>query len=156
MDKVSNFIQRKSDSLVGVMSRKDDDLFLPVSTKPRARFQVRALLGHCLYRRVVIWTLVVIGLFSITLFNPQITQSRNVLDLVQLGKGEIPVSQASKIDGTDAHLVKQDGKGGEDESPKQADAKPKSKDSGKNKNKGKTGNGKKKNKNGPHWLDYEQ
>jgi hypothetical protein len=154
MDKVSHFIQRKSDSLVGVMRK--DDLFLPVSTKPRAKFQVRALLGHCLYRRVVIWTLVVIGLFSITLFNPRITQnSRNVLDLVQLGKGEIPISQAAKVEG-EVSLVKQDGNG-EDNTPKQDTSSnqtpSKNKDTSAKKNKDK---GKKKHKNGPHWLDYEQ
>jgi hypothetical protein len=82
------------------MSLKDET-FLPTTTKPQPKFRVRALLGHCLYRRVVVWGLVVIVVLSVTLFQPQLThRSRKVLDLVQLGKG-------SKLDTT--HLQTQQG-----------------------------------------------
>ncbi|KAI0842539.1 hypothetical protein F5Y06DRAFT_306082 [Hypoxylon sp. FL0890] len=82
MDGLSKFVSRKSGQYPSLMGRKSE-AYLPVSTKPKPKFRVKALLGHCLYRRVVIWTVVIIVLLSITLFNPRLTtSSRDVFDLV--------------------------------------------------------------------------
>ncbi|KAI1778135.1 hypothetical protein F4818DRAFT_287546 [Hypoxylon cercidicola] len=105
MDQISNYMSRKSGSFPGLMARKSE-LCLPVSTKPKPKFRVKALLGHCLYRRVVIWTFVIIVLLSVTLFNPRLTaRSRDVLDLVHGSKGVTDETQALKIAG----VQKQDG-----------------------------------------------
>lgn len=110
MNPVASFIRRKSDSISSIMSLKDE-AYLPSSTKPKSKFRVRALLGHCLYRRVVVWGLVVVVLFSITLFNPQIThRSRKVLDLVQLGKaGKLDSTHFQTQGGVDSGLRDGDG-----------------------------------------------
>lgn len=171
MEKVSSFIVRKSDSFPNLMMRKQE-VFLPISTKPQPNLRVRALLGNCLYRRVVLWTLVGIVLFSITLFNPRLTRSPgHVLDMVQMGKVEPPVGKApTQLDETVAALIKQSGN--DDESAKQSkgDAKAKeestpkaaSEESPKEEKQTKAAkeSKKKQNKNqkpkGPHWLDYKQ
>ncbi|KAI1091334.1 hypothetical protein F5B19DRAFT_280395 [Rostrohypoxylon terebratum] len=88
MDRISTYVSRKSGSFPSFMARKSE-IYLPVSTKPQPKFRVKALLGHCLYRRVVIWTVVIIVLLSFTLFNPRITaRSRDVFDLVHGSKNE--------------------------------------------------------------------
>lgn len=61
---------------------------LPISIKPRAKIRVKALLGHCLYRRVILWSLLAIACMSLFLFDPRMTaRSKEVLDLVSLRKG---------------------------------------------------------------------
>ncbi|KAM0808978.1 hypothetical protein AB5N19_09321 [Seiridium cardinale] len=131
MEKVSNYMLRKSDSFPSIMTRKQE-IFLPISTKPQPKLRVRALLGHCLYRRVVIWTLVVIALLSFTLFNPRLTSSsRNVLDLVQMGKSDIPAIKApTNLEETVATLVKQSGKDKEEETVKEIKGDAKGESSG--------------------------
>ncbi|KAI0184357.1 hypothetical protein EV127DRAFT_474418 [Xylaria flabelliformis] len=89
MDKIPGFMARRPGSFSAAMARKSDP-YLPthINTKPRARFQVRALLGHCLYRRVVVWTIFFLVLLTVALFDPRFTaQSRNVLDMVHGSKG---------------------------------------------------------------------
>ncbi|KAJ8130185.1 hypothetical protein O1611_g3445 [Lasiodiplodia mahajangana] len=89
MEKISGFVIRKS----GPFSTRQTDACLPThtSTKPRPKFQVKALLGHCLYRRVVIWTLSIFALLTVVLFDPHLTtQSRNVLRVVHGSKSSIP------------------------------------------------------------------
>ncbi|KAI1355226.1 hypothetical protein F5Y01DRAFT_328081 [Xylaria sp. FL0043] len=86
MDKISDFVTRNSGSFS--MARKVD-VSLPLHTdpKPRTKFQVRALLGHCLYRRVVIWIIMVFALLTLMIFDPRLsTRSRNVLDMVHGSK----------------------------------------------------------------------
>ncbi|TGJ88748.1 hypothetical protein E0Z10_g117 [Xylaria hypoxylon] len=83
------------------MARKSD-VFLPThtNTKPRTKFQVRALLGHCLYRRVVIWIGMIFMLLVLILFNPRLaTQSRNVLDIVHGSKALVkePTSNPQNV-----------------------------------------------------------
>ncbi|KAI0151039.1 hypothetical protein BJ166DRAFT_469545 [Pestalotiopsis sp. NC0098] len=70
------------------MGRKGE-LFLPISNKPQPKLRVRTLLGHCLYRRVVIWTILMIVVLSFTFYNRSY-HSRNVLDLVQMGSIDKP------------------------------------------------------------------
>lgn len=82
MGRVSDYVSRKSGSFPNFMARKSE-AYLPISTKPQSKFRVKALLGNCLYRRVVIWTFLVIALLSFTLFNPGLAgRPRDVLDLV--------------------------------------------------------------------------
>ncbi|KAI0473156.1 hypothetical protein GGR56DRAFT_602174 [Xylariaceae sp. FL0804] len=88
MSGLSDFMSRRTGAWSSRMGRKSE-ISLPVTTKPRSKFRVTSLLGHCLYRRVVIWSLVVIVLLGLSLFNPGLSaQSRNVLDLVQGTKGQ--------------------------------------------------------------------
>ncbi|KAI1154628.1 hypothetical protein F4825DRAFT_163783 [Nemania diffusa] len=91
IDKISGFVIRKSGSFSTAIARKSDAC-LPThtNTKPRPKFQVKALLGHCLYRRVVIWTISIFALLAVVLFDPRLTtQSRNVLHIVHGSKGLI-------------------------------------------------------------------
>ncbi|KAI0108355.1 hypothetical protein F4814DRAFT_54747 [Daldinia grandis] len=82
MGKVSDYVSRKSGSFPNFMARKSE-AYLPISAKPQSKFRVKALLGNCLYRRVVIWTFLVIALLSYTLFSPGLAgRPRDVLDLV--------------------------------------------------------------------------
>jgi hypothetical protein len=158
-----------------MMARKED-YFLPVSTKPQSKLRVRALLGHCLYRRVVIWALVVVVLLSITLFNPQLSHNtRNVLDLVQIGKADVPQGKVpTRLDETVAQLVKQSGQDSDEGSQKQIKEDAKDEKSSKQSteetsndkseekaNESKESKQPKKQKQkqkskGPHWLDYKQ
>jgi hypothetical protein len=96
IDRISGFVIRKSGSFSTTIARKSD-VGLPIhtSTKPRPKFQVKALLGHCLYRRVVIWTLTIFALLTVFLFNPHLTtRSRNVLHIVHGSNG---LTQAKPI-----------------------------------------------------------
>ncbi|KAI0179294.1 hypothetical protein GGR52DRAFT_535605 [Hypoxylon sp. FL1284] len=147
MDDVSTYTSRKSGSFPGLMARKSE-LCLPVTAQSKPKFRVKAILGHCLYRRVVIWTLVILVLFSLTLFNPRLTaRSRDVLDLVHTSKGvtddiETPavagiMEQNGKIDDIkETHqesLTKEEGVVIMDEDEQAADETA----------------------NGPHWLRYK-
>lgn len=88
MEAISDFVARTSGSFTTVIARKTD-VSLPMHTdaKPRPRFQVKALLGHCLYRRVVIWTTIAFALLTVVFFDPRLTtQSRNVLHYVHGSK----------------------------------------------------------------------
>ncbi|KAI0009928.1 hypothetical protein F4779DRAFT_335176 [Xylariaceae sp. FL0662B] len=88
MERISNLMSRKS-------GFSKSEIMLPITTKPQSKFRVTALLGHCLYRRVVIWTIVIIALLSVTLFNPRLTaRSRDVLDLVHGTKSEVKTAPA--------------------------------------------------------------
>lgn len=131
-----------------MISRKSE-LYLPISTKPQSKFRVRALLGHCLYRRVVIWTLVIIVLLSITLFNPRIAhRSRNVLEIVQLGQGQTAASEAGNA--SEFPLQKQDGK--QDEERPKINSEDKEKNENEKQQDESSGDEK---QNGPHWLKYK-
>lgn len=150
MERVSHFILEKSDSVSSYMSGKSE-IALPVSTKPQARFRVRAVLGHCLYRRVVIWTIVVIFLLSVTLFNPRIgTRPRDVLDLVHLGQGTSSDASLRKQPSDQTSLQKQDGdnenKVNPSNSEKTEDNQDQQNEQGEEQQKSDM----------PHWLSYNQ
>lgn len=182
MDSVSNFLGRKSDSFTNIMSKKEE-AYLPISMKPKPKFRFRALLSHCLYRRVVIWSLLAVALLTFTFFNPRLAQhSRNVLDLVQLGKGDLPethleveklsdsvVLQKQEGQGEDkAKQVSEDVKPGSDgestkddstnseEGTESDEIKAKSEENGKAMAETTKKPKKKPHPNGPHWLDYDQ
>ncbi|KAI1105342.1 hypothetical protein F4804DRAFT_350861 [Jackrogersella minutella] len=148
MDRISTYVSRKSGSFPSLMARKSE-VYLPVTTKPQPKFRVKALLGHCLYRRVVIWTVVIIVLLSITLFNPRLTaRSRDVFDLVhgsKSGTKETPHVPENiglqKQDGDEdriqdvAEETKSDDELKEQEEEEEKEEKEKAK--------------------GPHWLRYK-
>ncbi|KAI1112173.1 hypothetical protein F5Y14DRAFT_463771 [Nemania sp. NC0429] len=94
MATISDFVARTSGSFSTVITRKSD-ISLPMHTdaKPRPKFQVKALLGHCLYRRVVIWTTIAFALLTVVFFDPRLTtQSQNVLHYMHGSKS--PVKEA--------------------------------------------------------------
>ncbi|KAI1177181.1 hypothetical protein F4777DRAFT_596793 [Nemania sp. FL0916] len=87
MEKISSFVTRHSGSLSTMALKNDTYLPTHTDTKPRPKFQVKALLGHCLYRRVAIWTVVIFALLATVIIDPHLnTQSRNVLHMVHGGK----------------------------------------------------------------------
>ncbi|KAI0202051.1 hypothetical protein F4808DRAFT_93561 [Astrocystis sublimbata] len=93
MESMSDYMAPRSGarSFSPMLARKSD-LYLPthINSKPRAKFQVRALLGHCLYRRVFIWSLVILFILVGTLLDPRFPgSSSNVLGIVRSGKSPI-------------------------------------------------------------------
>ncbi len=90
MEPASSLTSSKSDSFSRILSTRDEKYVLlppPVHQKPKIR--VRALLGHCLYRRVIIWTLGVVCLLWLA-FTTSGVRLRNgrVLDFVEFMQGE--------------------------------------------------------------------
>lgn len=130
-----------------------NEIFLPVTTKTSSRFRLRQILGHCLYRRVVIWSLLIIVLLSLTFFNPQFSQRtpKDVLGLVQMGKdqapaqGQVEVAPLPKTE--DAVSEKQEGAVDADKQ-EQAEEEPE-KEAEKEEEEEKKDDG-------PHWLKYTQ
>ncbi|OTA95040.1 hypothetical protein M434DRAFT_70053 [Hypoxylon sp. CO27-5] len=136
MDRLSNYVSRKSGQYPSLMARKSET-YLPVSTKPQSKFRVKALLGHCLYRRVVIWTVVVIILLSVTLFNPRLTtRSRDIPENIGLQKQE---SEEEHIQDLSVEEKKSDEEVKEEEELKEEEEEEPEGDD----------------VNGPHWLRYK-
>ena len=144
---------RKSNSFSSMISGKNE-IFLPVTTKTSSRFRLRQILGHCLYRRVVIWTLLIIVLLSLTFFNPQFRQRtpKDVLGLVQMGNAQVPAQgqlEVAPVPKTeDAVPEKQEETGKQDqaqeEPQKEAEKEEVKEDEEEKKDEG------------PHWLKYTQ
>lgn len=56
---------------------------LPLPVQNKAKIRVRTLLGHCFYRRVIIWAITVILLLCLTLFSSGVhTRHGRIMDLV--------------------------------------------------------------------------
>lgn len=107
---------------------------------------MRALLSHCLYRRVMIWAVTVTILLCLVLFSSGVqTRRGRILDLVDFRKGSH--SETPKTGhGTDSATIEQ----------QVSIEKPK--EDGK-KNDGKKDDDKKDDNNGRdplHWLEYKQ
>ncbi|KAH8893364.1 hypothetical protein GQ53DRAFT_780798 [Thozetella sp. PMI_491] len=94
MEQVS-FTRSKSDSISSfssfssILSGKEDRPLLPLPAHQKPKIRVRTLLSHCLYRRVIIWTVAL--LFLIVLgFSTGGVQTRRgrILDLVDFRKGD--------------------------------------------------------------------
>jgi hypothetical protein len=142
------------------MMTANPEAHLPISNKPKSKLRVKALLGHCLYRRVVIWTIVVIACLSLTLFNPQLnTRSREVLEMVNLGKGEpkegpeiVTNTGLQKQTGDDEAQAEQVGQDAEvniiEEENSDESIPTQEKEEGNEKEN--------KDDDGPHWLKYKQ
>lgn len=107
---------------------------------------MRALLSHCLYRRVMIWAVTVTVLLCLVLFSSGVqTRHGRILDLVDFRKGshsETPKTGLGTAPATIEQQLTID----------------KSKEEGK-KDEGKEDEGKKDDGNGRdplHWLEYKQ
>lgn len=146
MDRISSFVPRSSSWPTFFISGKAEPS-LPVFSQPQPKLRVKTLLGHCLYRRVFIWTFVVIACLSITLFNPRLNErSREVFDLMSIGKG-----QSKSIPTFDEHagLQVQDGEDKTEviqNNPTDEVVVDELKED----------EGELSNDNGPHWLRYAQ
>lgn len=107
---------------------------------------MRALLSHCLYRRVMIWAITVTILLCLVLFSSGVqTRHGRILDLVDFRKGSHSETTKTGL-GTGAGTIEQ-----------QLTIE-KSKEDGK-KEDGKTEEGKKDDDKGRdplHWLEYKQ
>jgi hypothetical protein len=51
----SSFISATRSSLSNLLPGNDDKPLLPYAPRQRSRVRIRTLLGHCLYRRVLLW-----------------------------------------------------------------------------------------------------
>ncbi|KAI0407622.1 hypothetical protein F4802DRAFT_595025 [Xylaria palmicola] len=88
MDTISGFMARKPGSF-SIAKTRNNDVFLPThtNTKPRPKIQIRTILGHCFYRRVVVWGVVFFMFLAVLLLDPRLTaSSHNVLDIVHGSK----------------------------------------------------------------------
>jgi len=55
MERSSFLPRRKSSSFSSTSSAREEKFLLPLSTHRQPKIRVRTILGHCLYRRVIIW-----------------------------------------------------------------------------------------------------
>ncbi|KAK4219608.1 hypothetical protein QBC37DRAFT_469080 [Rhypophila decipiens] len=68
MSKRSSYLKRsKSTSFSSTSSTTEDKFLLPISTHRQPKIRVRTLLGHCLYRRVIIWAVTAFFLLCVGL-----------------------------------------------------------------------------------------
>ncbi|KAK0720791.1 hypothetical protein B0H67DRAFT_600181 [Lasiosphaeris hirsuta] len=68
MEQASFLTRSKSDSsFSSILSNRDEKYFLLPLPFQQPKIRVRALLGHCLYRRVVIWSLTIVFVLCLTL-----------------------------------------------------------------------------------------
>jgi hypothetical protein len=106
---------------------------------------MRAILSHCLYRRVMIWAVTVTILLCLALFSSGVqTRHGRILDLVDFRKGSHSETPQTGL-GTGAATIEQQLS---IEKPKEAD-----------KEDGKEDEGKEDDNNGRdplHWLEYKQ
>ena len=83
------------------------DFLLPPPTYHQPQSKIRTLLGHCLYRRAIIWTVTILLLFGITLSSggDLYSTTDKVFDFVDLGEKEywgevVTVKKRIKASGT--------------------------------------------------------
>lgn len=108
------------------MTQKVDPV-LPLPAQSKRKIRVRALLSHCLYRRVILWLFTVVVLISLVMCTNGVPTPRNgLLDLVHFHKNQEQGSQQ------------------EQQQPQQSNDKPAEKSD------------EEKKKDGPHWLQYTQ
>ncbi|KAK3685837.1 hypothetical protein B0T22DRAFT_231838 [Podospora appendiculata] len=89
MERPSFLRRSKSDSFSSIHSSKDEKYLLPLSVQKQPKIRVvRALLGHCLYRRVILWTVAVLFLLCLTLFSGVNVRHKRILDLVDFRKSK--------------------------------------------------------------------
>jgi hypothetical protein len=109
MDRKS-ITRSKSDSFSSILSTlsgkdgqdgKDERHYLPAPAHSKSTIRVRALLGHCLYRRVIIWSVTILVLTCLTLFTGGVrTRHGRILDLVDFRKGAHHDHQQPPTDGS--------------------------------------------------------
>ncbi|KAL2152568.1 hypothetical protein VTH82DRAFT_5752 [Thermothelomyces myriococcoides] len=96
-----SFISKRSSSLTGLLSNHEKSLLpRPVHQKPK----IRTLFGHCLYRRVILWTTAGLALLLLTLSSGKRGLRRErLIDLVhsrpyQKGSGYFHRTKSTKND----------------------------------------------------------
>ncbi|KAK3359124.1 hypothetical protein B0T25DRAFT_87300 [Lasiosphaeria hispida] len=69
MERATFLTRSKLDSSFStILSTRDEKyLLLPLAAHQQPKIRVRALLGHCLYRRVILWTLTIVLVLCLTL-----------------------------------------------------------------------------------------
>jgi len=79
----SFFTITRSSSFSSFSSISDEKNLLPLSTHKKPNIQVRTLLGHCLYRRVILWvaTILVVLCLGLSTTGVHLRHGR-ILDLV--------------------------------------------------------------------------
>lgn len=86
MERDSSSSRSSSKSLSSILA-DDEKPLLPFPVHQKPKFRVRALLGHCLYRRVILWSIAVFFLLCLTLSSGGARQRRNsLLEMVNLGQ----------------------------------------------------------------------
>ncbi len=96
MEPVSCIRRSKSDSISSfssfssfssILSGKEEGPLLPAPVYQKPKIRVREVLSHCLYRRVIIWSLTLLTLLFIGVCTSGVhTRHGRVLDLVDFGK----------------------------------------------------------------------
>ncbi|KAK4657119.1 hypothetical protein QC762_210120 [Podospora pseudocomata] len=91
---------KSDDSFLSILSTKEEKSLLPAPVHRKPKIRVRTLLGHCLYRRVILWTAGILFLLCLALSSPGGRQRRQrLMELVDLshqdvrssgGEGEAP------------------------------------------------------------------
>jgi hypothetical protein len=81
MGRASCLGRDKSDAIL----EKNGDFLLPLPVNSKTKFRIKALLGHCLYRRVIIWGTVVLALLVLAL-SAGPSKREALLDLVDFRK----------------------------------------------------------------------
>ena len=86
-----SFISRSSSSLSSLLSNDEKSLLPRPAYHQKPKIRVRTLLGHCLYRRVILWTAagLVIIFLTLTSGNHGLRRER-LLDLVKSKPYEKP------------------------------------------------------------------
>ncbi len=80
------FLSRSSSSLSSFLSREEKFLLPRPAAKTRG-FRFRALLGHCFYRRIILWAIGAGSLLCILLTSTRSgPQSQRILDLVKFNQ----------------------------------------------------------------------
>lgn len=61
------FLLRSSPKSLPSILPRDEKSLLPLPVHQKRKIRVRELLGHCLYRRVILWTVAVLFMICLTL-----------------------------------------------------------------------------------------
>lgn len=69
---------------------REEKSLLPLSNQPKPKIRVRTLLGHCLYRRLFLWTVGFIFLLLLALSNRTQLRRERILGLVNFGEADDP------------------------------------------------------------------
>lgn len=137
MERMSPFLRQKCASPC-FSQLKHDFLLPPPAYQPKIR--VRSLLGHCLYRRVIIWTVISLSLLCLMVYNSGgivRTTTGGMLDFVELSKSDywgrvIGGTKQLKASGTITSQPQWDGQTSRPEADSEGETKP------------------------AHWLKYKQ
>lgn len=114
MERASFFTRTRSSSLSSSSSISDEKyVLLPLAKHQKPKIRVRTLLGHCLYRRVIIWTVAALFILGLTLSTTGVhLRHGRVLDLVDFRQG----GRGSRSQDTEEGITFVVSAGGQDDS----------------------------------------